>query len=67
MNTSSSYQTGSDGNLSDRAMKQLRNARARRKLEKLRDDQALQRWITDVWDEPPEGRRVWPQEPISPQ
>jgi hypothetical protein len=35
--------------------KRIRNARARRKLEKLRDDKMLRVWIAEVWDEPIRG------------
>ncbi len=41
----------SDPKLSEREKKRLRNARARRKLERLREEKALRRWLTDVWDE----------------
>jgi len=35
----------------ERQRQELRNALARRKLEKLREQRALRWWLTDVWDE----------------
>ena len=37
-----------------RDTKRLRNAIARRKIQRLRERQALREWLTDVWDEFPE-------------
>ena len=37
---------------SERQHRALRNAIARRKLEQMREEKALQRYLTDVWDEP---------------
>lgn len=36
----------------DKQRRALRNAIARRKLEQMREEKALHRFITDVWDEP---------------
>lgn len=36
---------------SEREKRRVRNARARRKLERLREEKALKQWLTDVWDE----------------
>ncbi|MGD8853016.1 MAG: hypothetical protein PVI28_11510 [Gammaproteobacteria bacterium] len=36
----------------ERERRALRNAIARRKLENRREEKALHRWLTDVWDEP---------------
>ena len=38
--------------LSEREKKRLRNAIARRKLERLREAEALEMHLRDVWDEP---------------
>ena len=35
-----------------RRTKSLRNARARKKLEALRDEMELRRWLADVWSDP---------------
>jgi hypothetical protein len=35
----------------ERQRQELRNALARRKLENLREQKVLHRWLTDVWDE----------------
>jgi len=37
---------------SERQRRALRNAIARRKLERMREEKALHWFITDVWDEP---------------
>lgn len=43
---------GNRNRLSEREKRRLRNAVARRKLERMREDKTLQRWLTDVWNEP---------------
>ena len=35
-----------------RCTKSLRNARARKKLEALRDEMELRKWLADVWSDP---------------
>jgi Asp-tRNA(Asn)/Glu-tRNA(Gln) amidotransferase B subunit len=38
---------------SERKGNQFRQAAARRKLQELRDEEALRNWLTEVWDENP--------------
>lgn len=38
--------------LSDKDLRRLRNAMARRKLQYLHEDKLLQSWMAEVWDQP---------------
>ena len=38
---------------SERKANRFRQAAARRKLQELRDEEALRNWLTEVWDENP--------------
>ena len=38
---------------SERKVNRFRQAAARRKLQELRDEEALRNWLTEVWDENP--------------
>lgn len=38
--------------LNAKRAKSLRNARARKKLEKLREEKELREWLADVWSDP---------------
>lgn len=38
---------------SERRANRFRQAAARRRLQEIRDEQALQNWLTEVWDEQP--------------
>jgi hypothetical protein len=53
MNTMSEQISGDNKKPSGRDAKRLRNAIARRKIQRLRETQALREWLTDVWDELP--------------
>ena len=50
MMTDSLYQTENSVLLTERRKKQIRNARARRRLEQLREAKDLERQLVDVWD-----------------
>lgn len=51
-----SKSVGSCRKLSDRSLRRLRNAIARRKLQDLHDEKVLQSWLAEVWEQP--ARRV---------
>jgi hypothetical protein len=44
--------------LSDRDLRRLRNAMARRKLQDLHEEKVLQSWLAEVWDQPAKGREA---------
>ncbi len=46
---------------SQRRASRLRQAAARRRLQELRDDEALRSWLTEVWDESPSLAAVDPR------
>ena len=55
MKTSSDNSVASSTRVSDRGLRRLRNARARRRLQDLHDEKVLQSWLAEVWDQP-----AWP-------
>jgi hypothetical protein len=52
MKTESGNSVASSKRLSDRGLIRLRNAIARRKLQKLHEEKILQSWVAEVWDQP---------------
>jgi len=50
MKISSANTLASSKRLSDRGLRRLRNAVARRKLQILHDEKVLQSWLAEVWD-----------------
>ena len=40
----------STARLADKDRRRIRNAMARRNLERMRDEKALQYWLADIWD-----------------
>ena len=54
MMTESLYQTEGKLMMTERRKKQIRNARARRRLENLREAKALKKQLLEVWDDGPQ-------------
>jgi hypothetical protein len=52
MKTSSGNSVATGTRLSERRLRRLRNAIARRKLQDLHDEKLLQSWLAEVWDQP---------------
>lgn len=51
MKTSSGNAVASSTRTSDRGLRRMRNAIARRKLQDLHDEKVLQSWLAEVWDQ----------------
>ena len=60
MNTTTEHVTNRAHGVRERYAQRLRNARARRRLERLQDKQVLRHWLTDVWDETPQSEGSGP-------
>jgi len=58
MKTSQNNSVGSCKKLSDRGLRRLRNAIARRKLQDLHDEKVLQSWLAEVWEQPAGDSRM---------
>ena len=54
MMTESLYQTEGKLMMTERRKKQIRNARARRRLENLREAKVLKKQLLEVWDDGPQ-------------
>ena len=51
MKNSNSEWAGASRSISERNLKRLRNAIARRKLQEMQDEKILRSWLAEVWDQ----------------